>query len=121
MTSITASEARARFSELINLVGVGKERVVIERHNKPLVALVPVEELIALDRLAASPEDNPGLRKLLAKIAAERDRVHAVDVLTWPGEDTVVTPEEYEHILDGLYHPRPPTQALKDLMAADGD
>ncbi len=39
------TEARSQFSELINRVGFGKERIVLTRHGKPLVALVPAEML----------------------------------------------------------------------------
>lgn len=42
------TEARAQFSELINRVGYGGERVVITRHGKPLVALVAASELANL-------------------------------------------------------------------------
>lgn len=43
---IPVTEARAQFSELINRVGFGKERIVLTRHGKPLVALVPAETLL---------------------------------------------------------------------------
>jgi len=43
---IPVTEARAQFSELINRVGFGKECIVLTRHGKPLVALVPAETLI---------------------------------------------------------------------------
>ncbi len=39
------TEARSQFSELVNRVGFGKERIVLTRHGKPLVALVPAEML----------------------------------------------------------------------------
>lgn len=42
---LPVSEARAQFSDLVNRVGYGKERIVLTRHGKPLVALVPAEEL----------------------------------------------------------------------------
>ncbi len=42
---IPVTEARAQFSELINRVGFGKERIVLTRHGKPLVALIPAEAL----------------------------------------------------------------------------
>lgn len=42
---IPVTEARAQLSELINRVGFGKERIVLTRHGKPLVALVPAEML----------------------------------------------------------------------------
>jgi prevent-host-death family protein len=44
---IPVTEARAQFSELVNRVGYGKERIVLTRHGKPLVALVPAEDLAA--------------------------------------------------------------------------
>jgi len=46
---IPVTEARAQFSELVNRVGFGKERIILTRHGKPLVGLVPAEELAALD------------------------------------------------------------------------
>ena len=46
---IPVTEARAQFSELINRVGFGKERIVLTRHGKPLVALVPAETLDEVD------------------------------------------------------------------------
>lgn len=45
---ISVTEARADFSELINKVGYGHERVVITRHGKPLVALLPAEDAASL-------------------------------------------------------------------------
>lgn len=49
------TEARAQFSELVNRVGYGKERIVLTRHGRPLVALVPAEALtdLATDDVAA--------------------------------------------------------------------
>lgn len=40
---VPVTEARARLSELINRVGYGKDRIVLTRHGKPLVALIPAE------------------------------------------------------------------------------
>ena len=42
---IPVTEARSQFSDLVNRVGFGKERIVLTRHGKPLVALVPAETL----------------------------------------------------------------------------
>ncbi len=41
---VPVTEARAAFSELINRVGYGGERIILTRHGKPLVALVPASE-----------------------------------------------------------------------------
>lgn len=43
---IPVTEARAQFSELVNRVGYGKEQIVLTRHGKPLVALVPAETVV---------------------------------------------------------------------------
>ncbi len=42
---VPVTEARAAFSELINRVGYGGEHVILTRHGKPLVALVPAAEV----------------------------------------------------------------------------
>ena len=40
---IPVTEARTRFSELVNRVGYGHERITLTRHGRPLVTLVPAE------------------------------------------------------------------------------
>ena len=42
---IPVTEARAQFAELVNRVGYGGEEIVLTRHGKPLVALVPATAL----------------------------------------------------------------------------
>lgn len=43
---IPVTEARAKFSDLINRVGYGGERIVLTRHGKPLVALLPAADFV---------------------------------------------------------------------------
>jgi prevent-host-death family protein len=38
-------------AELLNRAAYGKERFVVTRHGKELVAIVPLEEMTLLDRL----------------------------------------------------------------------
>jgi prevent-host-death family protein len=45
MTRVTASNARDNFSETINRVTYGGERVVIHRRGKELAAIVPIADL----------------------------------------------------------------------------
>jgi prevent-host-death family protein len=45
MTKLTITKARARFSKIMSRVAQGKERVVLTRWGKDLVAIVPVEDL----------------------------------------------------------------------------
>ncbi len=51
MKQITTAEARKRMSELLNRAAYGKERFVVTRHGKELVAIVPLEDVTLLDRL----------------------------------------------------------------------
>lgn len=51
MKQITTAEARKHMAELLNRAAYGKERFVVTRHGKELVAIVPLEEVTLLDRL----------------------------------------------------------------------
>lgn len=51
MAGITTVEARDRFSDVVNRAAYGKERVVITRRGKDLVAVVPIEDLQLLEDL----------------------------------------------------------------------
>jgi prevent-host-death family protein len=44
MKSIPLTEAKARFSELVERLILKKEHIVVTRHGKPVAALVPYEE-----------------------------------------------------------------------------
>ena len=49
---MSATEARARLSEIFERVADHGERIVIERHGKPVAAFIPLEDIALL-----SPED----------------------------------------------------------------
>jgi prevent-host-death family protein len=51
MKKITTAEARRRMSELLNRAAYAKERFVVTRHGKGLVAIVHLEEVALLERL----------------------------------------------------------------------
>ena len=51
MTTLSTAEARDRFSDLINRAAYGKERVVLTRRGKEIVAVVPLEDLRFLEDL----------------------------------------------------------------------
>lgn len=48
MIKMTTVEARENFSELINQAAYGKERVLLTRRGKELVAIVPLSDLKTL-------------------------------------------------------------------------
>jgi prevent-host-death family protein len=82
---IPVTEARAEFADLINRVGYGGERVIITRHGKPLVALVPADEaglaeapgedtVVVLDVGSAALESSPPPLRQAAAEHTQRPR-----------------------------------------------
>lgn len=51
MTTITSTYLHANIAAVENTVCYGAERLLVERHGKPVVALVPVEDLRLLESL----------------------------------------------------------------------
>lgn len=70
MMSLSTAQARDQFAEVINRAAYGKERIVLTRRGKALVAVVPIEDVELLREL----EDRIDLEDAEAAIAeAERD------------------------------------------------
>ncbi len=72
MREIPVTEARAQLSDLVSQVAYGGEPVVLTRHGKPLVALVPAA--LVNDSEAAASE------------TGSRDVPVVLDLVTRPGE-----------------------------------
>ncbi len=51
MTRITASQLREDLANAINKVAFGGERIILQRNNKDVAALVPLNDLALLRRL----------------------------------------------------------------------
>jgi prevent-host-death family protein len=51
MTRVAASKARDSFSDTLNRVAYRRERIVLRRRGKDLVAIVPMEDLALIERL----------------------------------------------------------------------
>src|SRR5260370_37312437 len=49
--AITTVAARQHFSDLINRVAYGKDRILLTRRNRPLVAVVPIEDIALLEEI----------------------------------------------------------------------
>ena len=62
--AITTAAARKNFSELVNRVAYGKDRVVLTRRNKPLAALVPIEDIALIEEI----EDREDLKAARAAL-----------------------------------------------------
>jgi len=76
MTKISTAEARNEFAEVINRASFGKERFVLTRRGKELVAIVPVEDLALLEEL----EDQMDIEAAKAALAESDERVSYRDL-----------------------------------------
>ena len=65
--NLSVADAKKHFSELMGRVAYNKERFLIERHGKPMAALVSTEDLAHLEREPKAPQG------LLAAVGACAD------------------------------------------------
>ena len=63
-SAVTTAAARKNFSDLINRVAYGKDRVVLTRRNKPLAAVVPIEDIDLIEEI----EDREDLKAARAAL-----------------------------------------------------
>jgi PHD/YefM family antitoxin component YafN of YafNO toxin-antitoxin module len=66
MTKLTSSQLREDMATAINKVAFGGERIVLQRNNKDVAALVPMEDLTLLKELE-DRADLEEIRKALAE------------------------------------------------------
>ncbi len=62
--AITTVAARQHFSDLINRVAYGKDRILLTRRSRPLAAVVPIEDIALLEEM----EDRDDLKAARAAI-----------------------------------------------------
>ncbi|MGD0094418.1 MAG: type II toxin-antitoxin system Phd/YefM family antitoxin [Planctomycetota bacterium] len=84
MTSMTATEARQKFSQTLNEVRCNKKRILLARKGKPFAAFVPIEDVELLEALE-NGADAKAVKKALADAKAkdEKPAEPAEDVLDW--------------------------------------
>ena len=51
MASISFSEARTHLTDIVNEVAYGRERIILTRKGKQLVAIIPLEDLRTLEAI----------------------------------------------------------------------
>ena len=76
MTKISTAEARNDFADVINRASFGKERFVLTRRGKKLVAIIPVEDLELLEEM----EDRIDFEAAKAAMAESDERVSYQDL-----------------------------------------
>jgi prevent-host-death family protein len=53
--SVTVSQARQTFAELVNRAAYGNERITVARHGREVVAIVPMSDVRLLEAIEADP------------------------------------------------------------------
>lgn len=66
-----ATEVRKNFAEVTHRVAYGDERVIIEKHGKPMVAMIPIADLDEFERLEDELDEQIA-RERVADIKAGR-------------------------------------------------
>lgn len=73
MTRLASGRVRQEFSETINRVAYGRERIVLHRRGKNLAALIPVGDLALLEALE-DRLDVEDAERILAQAKAKREK-----------------------------------------------
>jgi prevent-host-death family protein len=74
MTRLNVSKAREDFPDLVNRAAYGKERTIVSRRGRDLAALIPIEDLRLLERLAREEMDRIDLEDARTALAEAKDK-----------------------------------------------
>ncbi|HEU0138155.1 MAG TPA: type II toxin-antitoxin system prevent-host-death family antitoxin [Bryobacteraceae bacterium] len=74
MTRLNVSKAREEFSEVVNRAAYGKERTVVSRRGKDLAAVIPIDDLRLLERLAQKEIDRIDLEDARAALKEAEEK-----------------------------------------------
>ena len=77
LKKISAQKARQNFGELMDEVRLRGDRYIVNRGDKPLVAIIPVEEYLAWEQAR---------ERLYSRIVLMRDRTRRADAEVLEGE-----------------------------------
>lgn len=123
VSTVSVREAKARFSELSNRVVWGGERFIVNRHGKPFVALVGVNDLKRIERLEERMEQAkerptyiPTPQEVVDMVDYFRERMRAQETEPPSPEDEFIgglTYREYFALTDAE------AEALWDELTAD--
>jgi prevent-host-death family protein len=75
MTRLNVSKAREEFPEVVNRAAYGKERTIVSRRGKDLAAVIPIEDLRLLERLAREEMDRLDLEDARVALAEPGENI----------------------------------------------
>ncbi|MCH9046342.1 MAG: type II toxin-antitoxin system Phd/YefM family antitoxin [SAR324 cluster bacterium] len=91
---IKTNKARDEFGSVVNRVAYGKERIILQRRNKDMAAMIPMEDLRLLERLIEAEEDRIDLEKVRKAMAEPGENVPYEQVRKELGLDAVSPGDE---------------------------
>ena len=68
MPHLNVSKAREQFPEVVNRAAYGKERTIVSRRGKDMAAVIPMDDLRLLERLAREEMDRLDLKNARAAL-----------------------------------------------------
>lgn len=75
MTRLNITKAREEFPEIVNRAAYGKERTIVSRRGKDLAAVIPIEDLRLLERLARDEMKRQDLEDARAALAEPGENI----------------------------------------------
>jgi prevent-host-death family protein len=88
MTRLNVSKAREELPEVVNRAAYGKERTIVSRRGKDLAAVIPMDDLRLLERLAREEMDRIDIEDARAalKEAEEKGTIPLRDLVRELGD-----------------------------------
>jgi prevent-host-death family protein len=88
MTRLNVSKAREEFPEIVNRAAYGNQRTIVSRRGKDLAAVIPMDDLRLLERLAQEEMDRIDLEDARAalKEAEEKGTIPLRDLMRELGD-----------------------------------
>jgi prevent-host-death family protein len=74
MTRLNVSKAREEFPEVVNRAAYGKERTIVSRRGKDLAAVIPMDDLRLLERLAQEEMDRIDVKDARAALKEAKEK-----------------------------------------------
>ena len=74
MTRLNVSRAREEFPDIVNRAAYGKERTIVSRRGKDLAAVIPIEDLHLLERLALEEMERVDLQDARAALQEAEEK-----------------------------------------------
>ena len=74
MTRLNVSKARDEFPEIVNRAAYGQERTIVSRRGKDLAAVISMEDLHLLERLAREEMDRLDIEDALASLKEAEEK-----------------------------------------------